>query len=81
MIDFLAQKGRTKRTTFDLVYWESVYKMMDNSPQQFCFWVIKNVSKFCSTHKMLHRWGDATNALCPCCVALGFQEDTLHQLH
>ena len=30
---------------------------------------------------MLHIWLDATDALCPCCVTLGLQEDTHHQLH
>ena len=60
MREFLSQKVRMRIISSDLVDWEAVYKMMDNSPQQFCFWVIKNVSKFCSTHKMLHRWGDAT---------------------
>ena len=46
MREFLAQKGRIKTTNFDLVYWEDVDKMMDNSSQQLCLWVTKHVSKF-----------------------------------
>ena len=81
MREFLAQKGGLKRTTFDLVDWEAVDKMMDNSLQQFCFWVAKRVSKCSGTERMLHRWGEATDALCTYCMTTGFQEDTCHQLH
>ena len=52
MIELLSHKGRMKMTTFDLVDWEAVEKMMDNSPQQFCLWVTKHVSKFCGTKKI-----------------------------
>ena len=64
MRKFLAQKGRMKRTTFDLVNWEAVDKIMDNSTQQFCLWFTNNVSKFCGANKILHRWGFATDTLC-----------------
>ena len=36
MREFLDQKGRMKITTLDLVNWEAVDIIMDNSSQQFC---------------------------------------------
>ena len=61
---FLPQKGRMKRTTFDLVDWGAVDKMMRNFPQHFCLWVTNHVSTFYGTNKILHRWGFSTDALC-----------------
>ena len=55
--------------------------MMDTSPQQFFLLVTKHVSTFCGENKILHIWRVVTNALCPCFMILGFQEDTCHQLH
>ena len=47
----LAQKGRMRRNTFDFVDWETVDKMINNSPQPVCLWVTNHVSKFCGTKK------------------------------
>ena len=55
--------------------------MMDNSPQQFCLWVTKHVSKFFGTNKMLHRWGVAIDTLFPFLMVLVFQEYIRNQLH
>ena len=51
MRELLSNKGSMKRTAFDLVDWGDIDKIMDNSPQQFCLWVTKHVSKFCGTKK------------------------------
>ena len=81
MNEFLAHNYRVKITNFDLVDWEAVDKMMNNSSHQFFTWVTKHVSKFCVTKKMLHRWGELTYLLCPCYMPTGFQEDKRHHLH
>ena len=44
MREFISQKGRIKRITFNLVDWEAVDKMMDNPPQHLYLWVINHVS-------------------------------------
>ena len=51
MREFLYQKVRMKITTFDLVDWEAVDKIIDKSNQQFRLWVTKHVRKFCGTKK------------------------------
>ena len=67
--------------TFDLLDWEAVNKIKDNSPQQFCLWVTNHDSKFCGTKTMLHRWVVETYVLCPGCMTLVLQEGARHQLH
>ena len=51
MREFIYQKFRMKITTFDLVDWEAVDKIIYNSTQQFRLWVTKHVRKFCGTKK------------------------------
>ena len=51
MREFLYQKVRMKITTFDLVDWEAVDKIIDKSTQQFRLWVTKHASEFCETKK------------------------------
>ena len=51
MRELLAQNGRMKRTTIDLVDWKDVDKMTENSLQQLCLWVTRHGSKCFATKK------------------------------
>ena len=81
MREFLAHYIRMKRTNFDFVDWEAADKMIEHSPQQFCIWVTNHISKFFGTNKVLYRWIEATDVLCPCSMTPELQEDTCHRFH
>ena len=62
--EILSQKVKMKITTFKLVDWEAVDKIMNNYPQQFCSWVTNHVSKLFGTKTILYSWVFVTDALC-----------------
>jgi hypothetical protein len=67
---------------FPLVYWEGVHKVMKSFPEMFRVWIMKQVSHFNGTNRMLSQYPvtetrkKMENRGCPNCRC--FDESTLH---
>ena len=75
IVRYWEEMGRFGSGIHTEVDWETVGMGMASVPRTRRHWVTKHVSGFCSTGKMMQRWGKRASAKCPRCDA---DEDAAH---
>ena len=74
---FFHDKHIVHKTSFNLVWWEGMAKVMSSFPRLYRNWVTKHVSEFCGTNQQMWYWDKSKNdPKCPCCGVV--DENTMH---
>ena len=64
------------KTSFNLVWWDGMSKVMMGFPKLYRNWITKHVSEFCGTNKQMWYWDKQNNPKCLCC---GLEDE--HTMH
>lgn len=74
--DLFSRRDKVPRSSFGLICWEIIPKVMQGFPKTFQDWITRHISDFNGCNRYLSRWKPTVKNFCPSCGVAN--EDTRH---